>query len=87
MRRALITLFVAGALTAGALLTGCPAAHSDYPGTACKANSDCYQGEVCNGTMCVPNLDLSVMGDFAHPIPDLSSDLMPNMDDMTPVDM
>ena len=28
---------------------GCPAAHDDYPGTACKTNADCYQGESLQG--------------------------------------
>jgi len=90
MRRLILGLVAVSGLTVGALLAGCPAAHSDYPGTACKINSDCYEGEICNGSVCVPNLDMSVTGDFAHPIPDLSSeDLMPNMmmDDMTSGDM
>ncbi|MCU1280424.1 MAG: hypothetical protein JWM53_3970, partial [bacterium] len=57
----------------------------------CKVNSDCYEGEVCNGTVCVPNVDMSIEGDFAHPpFTDLSGggdDLPPAADDMTPVDL
>jgi len=29
------------------LACGCPAAHSDYPDKSCKANNDCFQGEMC----------------------------------------
>ena len=83
-----------GVILVGALLfvfgtlAGCPASHDDYPGTSCKTNSDCYQGEVCNGTVCEPNLDMSVVGDFAHPPLDLSNgDLLPVPDDLTPVDL
>jgi hypothetical protein len=69
-------------------LAGCPAGHDDYPGTACKINSDCYQGEVCNGTICVPNLDMSIMGDFAHPpLPSDGGTDLQSIDDMTPVDL
>lgn len=77
MRRPILALLVAGALTAAAALAGCPAAHDDYPGASCKVNADCYQGETCNGTICVPLIDMSVTGDFAHPSPDLT---------MTPTD-
>jgi hypothetical protein len=29
---------------------GCPLSHGDYPGRACKQNSDCFvgEGETCN---------------------------------------
>jgi hypothetical protein len=87
MRRLLLTILLTGALAGAATLSGCPAAHNDYPGAACKTNSDCYVGEICNGTICEPNNDMSIQGDFAHPSLDLSmpGDLMP--DDMTPVDL
>ncbi|HWE26787.1 MAG TPA: hypothetical protein VHB97_02240 [Polyangia bacterium] len=67
---------------------GCPAAHDDYPGLACKANSDCYVGELCNsGGICVPNMDMSIEGDFAHlPFDFSGTDIMPS-DDLTPEDM
>jgi hypothetical protein len=42
LRRALFP--VAAAL----LLSACPAAHDDYPTTACKLDSDCYVGESCD---------------------------------------
>jgi hypothetical protein len=88
LRRLFVGLVLGGALVAATSLGGCPAAHDDYPGTACKMNSDCYQGEICNGTVCVPNLDMSIVGDFAHPPLDLSmGDLSPGADDMTPVDL
>ena len=42
-------------------------AHSDYPGTACMIDTDCYVGEVCTNLVCVPNQDMTIIGDFAHP--------------------
>jgi hypothetical protein len=88
MRRLILTALLGAAVATAATLSGCPAAHSDYPGTSCRVDSDCFQGEVCqNNTICVPNLDMSVIGDFAHPSPDLSGDDMMPMDDMTPVDL
>ncbi|MGZ3426156.1 MAG: hypothetical protein ACXVCV_05865 [Polyangia bacterium] len=87
MRRVILMMLFGGALAATTALGGCPAAHDDYPGLACKVNSDCYQGEICNGTICVPNDDLSIEGDFAHPPLDFTmpTDGMP--DDLTPGDM
>ena len=87
MRRRILAILVGGALAIAATLSGCPAAHDDYPGSSCKVNADCYQGEICNGTICVPNVDMSVVGDFAHLSPDLSGSDMMLMDDMTPVDL
>ena len=88
MRRFLVVSLLAGALIGATALSGCPAAHNDYPGTACKMNSDCYQGEICNGTVCVPNTDFAVISDFAHPPLDFATgDLLPGADDMTPVDL
>lgn len=69
------------------LVSGCPAGHDDYPGASCKASSDCYLGEVCTNSVCVPTQDMAINGDFAHPSPDLSGDDMMPMDDMTPVDL
>jgi len=82
-------MILGSALATAAALTGCPAAHDDYPGASCKVNADCYQGEICsNASVCVPTQDMAVTGDFAHPSPDLSGDdMMPSMDDMTPVDL
>lgn len=91
MRRPTILVLLGGALALGAALAGCPAAHNDYPGTACTKNADCYQGEVCkDNTICVPNVDMTVIGDFAHP--PLPNDAGPDDDlsspsDMTPVDL
>jgi len=68
MRRRMMIALVTGGLALAGSLAGCPAAHDDYPGTACKTNSDCYQGEICkDNTICVPNIDMSIIGDFAHP--------------------
>lgn len=89
MRRALLATLLGGALVAFATLSGCPAAHDDYPGTSCMANSDCYIGEICNGTICVPDVDMQViLPDLAHNfgeggVPDDLSD----SSDMTPVDL
>jgi hypothetical protein len=56
--KALALLLVA---TASLLLSGCPAAHSDYPSRSCKINTDCYEGEVCvqsaAGGMCATSDD------------------------------
>ena len=72
MRRR-IALLVAGVLVAaGAALTGCPAAHNSYPGTSCMVDSDCYVGERCSSSVCVPNEDMTIIGDFAHPPLDFS---------------
>jgi len=88
MRRFIVGfLLVAAAVTTSAL-SGCPAAHNEYPGSACKTNSDCYQGEICSDSVCVPNTDFAVISDFAHPPLDFSmGDLLPGADDMTPVDL
>jgi hypothetical protein len=93
MRRAIATILVGATLIVTAALSGCPAAHDGYPGASCTVDSDCYQGEICQDhTMCVPNLDMSVVSDFAHPGFDLSNadlngDLLPIPDDLTPVDL
>jgi hypothetical protein len=42
------------ALLAAAALAGCPAAHGDYPTTACSGPSDCFVGEACVAGSCVP---------------------------------
>jgi hypothetical protein len=90
MRPRMMALLVLGAMALAGSLAGCPAAHDDYPGTACMSDNDCYQGEVCKDhTICVPNIDMSVIGDFAHPpLPSDGGgdkDLMPS--DMTPDDL
>ena len=41
---------VTAALAVVVCVSGCPAAHSDYPGKSCKVNADCYQGETCTVT-------------------------------------
>jgi hypothetical protein len=90
MRRLVIAMILGSGLATAASLTGCPAAHDDYPGASCKVNADCYQGEICsNASVCVSTQDMAVTGDFAHLSPDLSGgdDMMPSMDDMTPVDL
>lgn len=45
---------VAAALATAAALAGCPAAHGDYPGTACAAPTDCFENEACVSGACVP---------------------------------
>ena len=87
MRRRLVAMILGCALGSALTLAGCPAAHDDYPGAACKVNSDCYQGEVCTNLVCVPTQDMAINGDFAHPPLDLSDEDMMPMDDMTPVDL
>ncbi|HXU69745.1 MAG TPA: hypothetical protein VN947_10475 [Polyangia bacterium] len=91
MRAPHILVVLGGALALGAALAGCPAAHNDYPGTACKINADCYVGEVCkDNTICVPiPADMSIIGDFAHPpLPtDGGPDDLSEPSDMTPVDL
>jgi len=85
MRRAILTLLVGGALAATAALSGCPAAHSGYPGTACMTDNDCYVGEICTNLVCVPNQDMTITGDFAHdPLDFANPDALP--DDMISVD-
>ncbi len=67
MRRRMIAVVVGGMLAAAGALAGCPAAHNDYPGTSCTMDSDCYVGEVCKDhSICVLNVDMSIVGDFAH---------------------
>jgi hypothetical protein len=71
MRR-LIMVLSAVLVTAsvGATLIGCPAAHDGYPGKDCKANTDCYVGEICNTTTLtceLPASDMSVPDDFPKP--------------------
>ena len=63
MRRLILAALVAGA----AALTGCPAAHNDYPGGSCKTDNDCYKGEKCmNGSICVPSMAAAT--DLAVPL-------------------
>jgi hypothetical protein len=70
MRRRMIAIVVGGMLAAAGALAGCPAAHDDYPGTSCDPTSSavqCYVGEICSSAgTCVPNFDMSIVGDFAH---------------------
>jgi hypothetical protein len=77
MRRlAVILLLLTGG---GFALIGCPAAHDDYPGLACKVDSDCYGAETCVNLVCTPP-DLSIPGDLSFPRFDFShTDIM--MDD------
>jgi len=74
-------------LAAAAALTGCPAAHSDYPGSSCMLDSDCYVGEICSNSICVPNEDMTITGDFAHPPLDFANPDAITPDDLTPGDM
>ena len=47
-------LWLVGVILASLALSGCPAAHSDYPTQACKTDNDCYVGERCmNNSLCV----------------------------------
>jgi hypothetical protein len=89
MRRSILLIVAGGVLAAAAALAGCPAAHSDYPGKSCMLDSDCYTDELCDKTTqtCVPNQDMTIIGDFAHPPLDFAnSDGIPP-DDLTPGDM
>jgi hypothetical protein len=72
---------LAVALVTGALCAGCPAAHSDYPTTSCKTDSDCYRGEKCiNSSVCMP-----IGADLAQP-PAAPRDLAGQTIDMTDLD-
>jgi hypothetical protein len=88
MRRLIASILVAGALAATATLSGCPAAHDDYPGGTCKDNTDCFKGEVCmNASICVPAPSDMAMtlppGDLAgQPPADLSDTLDASGDDL-----
>ena len=64
MRKILFVLFALGG--AASLGTGCPAAHDEFPGLACKQDSDCFQGETCVNLVCTPP-DLSIPTDMAFP--------------------
>jgi hypothetical protein len=66
MRRFLVAAVVTA--IGAAMLSGCPAAHSDYPSAACKVDSDCYVGEQCmDNSICVPiGADLSVVSTPKH---------------------
>jgi hypothetical protein len=68
MRRHLCAIVAGAALAVTAALSGCPAAHDDYPGLSCKTDSDCYQGEHCmNASICVADTDLAAVEyDLAH---------------------
>ncbi len=70
MRRPILAMLLLCALVTAtaATLSGCPAAHDDYPGAACMTDNDCYQGEHCmNATVCVADTDLSIqLPDLAH---------------------
>jgi hypothetical protein len=89
MRRLIFAALVSGLLAATTTLVGCPAAHDDYPGTSCKANSDCYIGEICNGTICVPDVDMQViLPDLAHNFGEGGvPDDLTSGSDLTPVDL
>ena len=91
MRRSIFAILLGGALVAMTTLSGCPAAHDDYPGAACKTDNDCFQGEHCmNGTICVVDVDLSIeLPDLAHNGGGGSGggDGGGTPEDMTPVDL
>jgi len=87
MRRSILLILVGGVLAAATALTGCPAAHSDYPGTSCMLDSDCYVGEICSNSICVPNEDMTITGDFAHPPLDFANPDAITPGDLTPGDM
>jgi hypothetical protein len=87
MRRILLGVVAAGGLVVAAAVAGCPAAHDDYPGSSCKTSNDCFNGEVCNNSICVaatpprdmsvvlPPPDLTVIDDMAMP-DDAGDDLL-----------
>ena len=90
MRRAIFVILAGGALAALTTLVGCPAAHDDYPGAACKTDSDCYEGEHClNQTLCVLDTpDMAVrLPDLAHFFGDGGGPDLLSPDDMSPVDL
>jgi hypothetical protein len=68
-------IIAAVVLTAGTMLVGCPAFHDDYPGTTCKVDTDCYQGEMCTSGTCtaiLPPGDMAMkMFNFDFAMPDL----------------
>ncbi len=64
MRKILLVLTLLGG--AASLMPGCPAAHDEYPGLACKQDSDCYLGETCQNLVCA-GMDMSVPTDMAFP--------------------
>ena len=83
MRRA--WLGIVGALFVGIVVgaSGCPAAHDDYPGTACMKDSDCFKGEHCmNNTICVADT-----ADMAMQLPDLPLGSQPDLVGLGAVDM
>jgi hypothetical protein len=70
-------LWLAGALLVcgglGGALAGCPAAHDDYPTTACKTKADCFSDEECVMNVCtLPVDDMAVQGDLYFPHFDLA---------------
>ncbi|MDB4968938.1 MAG: hypothetical protein JWN44_4627 [Myxococcales bacterium] len=57
-------------------LSGCPAAHDDYPGASCKVDKDCFKGEKCMNSICVAQTDMSAA------VMDLSTVGMADMTDV-----
>jgi hypothetical protein len=79
-------LAAAVALAATLSLSGCPAAHDDYPGSSCKVDNDCFKGEKCMNSICVAAMapqDLSVV----LPPPDLAGADMTELPDLTGDDL
>jgi hypothetical protein len=74
MTRPAVFAILAAVLLSGAVLLGCPAAHDEYPGLACKTDSDCYGAEHCVNLQCeapMPDLAMDISFptfDFAHPV-------------------
>jgi hypothetical protein len=64
MRRFAFAILVAGSVAVTFTLSGCPAAHDDYPGASCKVDSDCFKGEKCLNSICIvpgPPADMSIV--------------------------
>ena len=66
MRKILFVLIALGGAAAALTLPGCPAAHDEFPGLACKQDSDCFQGETCVNLVCA-GMDMSIPTDMAFP--------------------
>ncbi len=81
MRR-LVLGFAAVVVTAGAVLTGCPATHGGYPDNKCKLDKDCYVGEMCDTVreLCMPIAPDFGM-DMAFPYDFKKDDMPPAPDD------
>lgn len=61
---------LACAVAAALALSGCPAAHPDYPDRSCKLSSDCFHDEICSSNVCI-SVDAGAP-DLASPV-DLAS--------------